>query len=169
MPPLDGTSSLAPIRAPSLMPRGRPQHPSPSLDGLRLEVMSAKEIGYHGHIFGVDVPYLMVFSGFGEVIPVFDRGWQESLGPSSTSTAGVGSTYTVAPPWTPPAGVSPQSFSQTQPSTTWTVSHGMGRWPAAVAVYDVNGQHRIVPYSNSDLNTIELFFSTPQTGSVVIL
>lgn len=46
-----------------------PAHPSPSRDGLRLEVMSPKEIAYHGHIFGVDIPYLMWPTGWGEFIP----------------------------------------------------------------------------------------------------
>ncbi len=67
MPPLD---SPAPIQSPSLSPTYHPVHPSPTLNGLRLEGMSSKEVGYHGHIWGVDTPYLFVFSGFGEVIPL---------------------------------------------------------------------------------------------------
>jgi hypothetical protein len=60
------------ILAAANQPKARPQHPSPLLDGLALEVMSGKEIGYHGQIFGVDVPYLMVPLGWGELAPLVD-------------------------------------------------------------------------------------------------
>jgi hypothetical protein len=60
------------IQSPTLVPRGRPMHPSPSRDGLRLEVMSAKEIGYWNHRFGIDTPYLIVPTGFGEWLPLID-------------------------------------------------------------------------------------------------
>lgn len=68
MPALD--DGLPVIQGPSMTPPARPAHPSPKRDGLRLEVMSAKEIGYHGAIFGVDTPYWMVPTGFGEWIPL---------------------------------------------------------------------------------------------------
>lgn len=64
MPPLPDPDQ--PILSPANQPRARPQHPSPSHDGLGLEVMSGKEIAYHGQVFGVDVPYLIVPLGWGE-------------------------------------------------------------------------------------------------------
>ncbi len=72
MPALDDGGTL--IYPPSMMPPGRPVHPSPSLDGLRLEVKTARELAYYGHVWGIDTPYLMVPTGFGEYIPLIYGG-----------------------------------------------------------------------------------------------
>lgn len=73
MPALSDTNEISPpiTRYPAT-PRARPIHPSPTVDGLALEVMSGKEIGYHGQRFGIDRPYLMVQSGWGEWLPLVD-------------------------------------------------------------------------------------------------
>lgn len=63
-----------PIVGPSVVPPARAQHPSPLIDGLRLEVMSIREAGYFGHVFGVDTPYLMLPTGWGEWIPLIYGG-----------------------------------------------------------------------------------------------
>jgi hypothetical protein len=67
MPPLDTPQQILPA---TLVANARPAHPSPSIDGLRLEVLSPKEASYWGHVFGVDTPYLMVPTGWGEWIPL---------------------------------------------------------------------------------------------------
>jgi hypothetical protein len=68
MPPLP--DSQRPVAAALGVPRARPAHPSPTRDGLRLEAMSAKEIGWWGNRFGIDIPYLMVPTGWGEWEPL---------------------------------------------------------------------------------------------------
>lgn len=73
MPPLEDSDSPQPILPAVAVPRGHPQHPSPLYDGLRLETLSVKEAGYHGHVFGVDTPYLFYFTGWGEVIPAIGQ------------------------------------------------------------------------------------------------
>lgn len=70
MPALDDSDQLAPITSAVAVPRARAQHPSPLIDGLRLEVLSVREAGYWDHVFGVDTPYLMAPAGFGEWIPL---------------------------------------------------------------------------------------------------
>lgn len=70
MPALDDDDQQAPILPAVLVPKARAQHPSPIIDGLRLEAISPKEAGYLGHVFGVDTPYLMVPTGWGEWIPL---------------------------------------------------------------------------------------------------
>ena len=58
--------------APNGKPIARPNHPSPSRDGLALEVFSDKELGYHDQIFGVDTPYWYEPAGWGEWLPLID-------------------------------------------------------------------------------------------------
>jgi hypothetical protein len=61
-----------PIRAATLVGRAHPVHPSPSQDGLALEIMSNRELAYWGQQFGIDTPYLIVPAGWGEWLPVVD-------------------------------------------------------------------------------------------------
>jgi hypothetical protein len=71
MPALPDTATFAPpVRGPLQRPRAHPQHPSPTRDGLALEIMTAKEIGYHNLRFGIDTPYWMVPLGWGEYAPL---------------------------------------------------------------------------------------------------
>jgi hypothetical protein len=65
MPALDDSASIDPI-GPLVGVRARPVNPSPRYDGLRLEVISVKQAGYLGHIFGVDTPLYEVPMGWGE-------------------------------------------------------------------------------------------------------
>lgn len=74
MPALDDSDQLLPIQPAVLVPRARAQHPSPIIDGLRLEVLSVKEAGYIGHVFGVDTLYLVAPTGWGEWIPLIYGG-----------------------------------------------------------------------------------------------
>jgi hypothetical protein len=69
MPPLTDIVQQ-PISMAPAVPHARPAHPSPTVDGLRLEVESARELGYHGQRFGIDVPYLMLPLGWGEWSPL---------------------------------------------------------------------------------------------------
>lgn len=68
MPPLPNQDM--PIGRMPATPPARPQHPSPIVDGLRLEVMTGRELAYHDHRFGIDVPYLMLPLGWGEWSPL---------------------------------------------------------------------------------------------------
>lgn len=68
MPPLD---VLAPVLPATEAGRARPVHPSPMIDGLRLEVLSPREIAWWGRRFGIDTPYVMVPTGWGEWVPLF--------------------------------------------------------------------------------------------------
>lgn len=70
MPAVDDSGSLQPIMPAVAVPRAHPQHPSPTVDGLRLEGLSVKEAGYHGQVFGVDTPYVFAFTGWGEIVPL---------------------------------------------------------------------------------------------------
>lgn len=73
MPPLTDRT-VAPIQGPSLTPRAHPGHPSPTRDGLLLEVLSVREVGYHGRRFAIDTPYWIVPLGWGEWAPLVDSG-----------------------------------------------------------------------------------------------
>lgn len=68
MPPLPDQDQ--PLTPSVPFAHGRNGHPSPLVDGLRLEVMSDREIGYWGHRFGIDTPYFYTFTGWGEIIPL---------------------------------------------------------------------------------------------------
>lgn len=58
---------------------------------------------------------------------------------------------------------------QTQPATTWTIAHGLGRHPGAV-VLDTAG-NRIYPGGESypDTNTLVLTFSAPFPGTADLI
>ena len=71
--------------------------------------------------------------------------------------------------WREPAAISPVTQTylhrQTAPATTWTIAHGLGRYPSAV-VLDTAG-NRIYPGGERypDPNTLVLTFSAPFPGT----
>jgi hypothetical protein len=61
----------------------------------------------------------------------------------------------------------PYNHTQTVASTTWTIIHNGGCHPAVDVSINYNGNlTKILPLNirNVDLNTIEITFSSPQTG-----
>ena len=61
------------------------------------------------------------------------------------------------------------SYEHTQSvaSDTWTVTHNFGAYPSNVAVY-VGGVQVVASVTNVDVNTVQISFLAPQTGTVSV-
>jgi hypothetical protein len=51
----------------------RPVHPSPTLNGLRLEALSSLERIYWGRRCAIDTPYYALLTGYGEAYPAIPQ------------------------------------------------------------------------------------------------
>lgn len=58
---------------------------------------------------------------------------------------------------------------QSSPSTTWTITHGLGRRPAGYKIYDFADTIYEAGAIYVDDNTVQFTFSAPISGRVVIV
>lgn len=63
--------------------------------------------------------------------------------------------------------MTPTTYPQSS-SSTWTISHNLGRLPVSVGVYDSSGNKRLAPINCPDLNTVVVYFNSPISGNAVI-
>ncbi|MEO1525801.1 MAG: hypothetical protein AAFX06_10205 [Planctomycetota bacterium] len=68
------------------------------------------------------------------------------------------------------SGSSPGEYSHTQSvaATTWTISHGLSALSAEVTVYDDSGNLIYPDVRVVDVNTVEISFGIPSTGTALI-
>jgi len=59
-------------------------------------------------------------------------------------------------------------FMQTSPSTTWTINHGLGRYPI-VRVFVGNQEVQPASVVFTNINTVTLTFTTPQVGQAKLI
>lgn len=66
-----------------------------------------------------------------------------------------------------PSGVSAQSFSVPAVSS-FTIPHGLGRYPLGPTFYGLSGDEQIVGLVNVDVNTLDVLQDNPTAGTVVL-
>lgn len=69
---------------------------------------------------------------------------------------------------TGPSGANPFHFAQNTPEAVWTVTHSLGRIPAAVRVIDSAGSEVEGDVLDVDLNTIQLTFAGAFSGDAYV-
>jgi hypothetical protein len=67
-----------------------------------------------------------------------------------------------------PPGGTPFEFTQSSPSTLWTVAHNRGRKPN-VTVLSPGGLEVIATIVHLDVNTLQVSFDEAYTGTVICL
>jgi hypothetical protein len=71
--------------------------------------------------------------------------------------------------WVPRGTLAPQAFEfvQTIPQSVWTIAHGLGRYPVAWSLFDVNGNEcGEYVVQHMDVNTSRVSMETPTAGLV---
>lgn len=69
--------------------------------------------------------------------------------------------------WEDPSGgsrISVFSFTQSSPSTTWTIAHNLGHYPVAITVKLLSGEVVEPDRADIDINNLTLSFSIPAAG-----
>ena len=59
-------------------------------------------------------------------------------------------------------------FYQTTPSTTWSIAHGLGRYPI-VRIFVGNQEVQPMSITFDTMNTVTVTFSTPQSGQAKLV
>jgi hypothetical protein len=62
------------------------------------------------------------------------------------------------------------AFTHTQPTpaTVWTITHGLGRYPAAVRLTDEMSATVVGDVIDLDINTVQVTFTTPVQGKAFV-
>lgn len=70
-------------------------------------------------------------------------------------------------------GIPVSKFEQTTPSTTWVITHGLGRFVLLDVIILINGERHVVQPADIehslDLNTVTITFSSPQVGVISLV
>lgn len=71
------------------------------------------------------------------------------------------------PPGPPGAAGSSMSFTQSTPQATWTIAHNMGFYPA-VSIIDDLGNLVLAPITYLSINTVQIAFTRPFSGTAYL-
>lgn len=63
----------------------------------------------------------------------------------------------------------PFVYVQGSPSAIWTVNHNIGRYPAVIRVLSPGGVEVEADVRDISVNQSQIFFASPQTGSVRVV